>query len=208
MSDEPWKNVWPKGAKLWHKPHHKTLDSLLELVREIEQHYEQTGFKRAERWLMDAEINRFEEQSGRIIGLVELTTFLNTKLGKHISVQAIEELFGLLSRKLNKPFSDVEIMTVAEAARILDPPALGSSPTNTKGKRGKPGDATDRIIAALQTLASKGDWNASESRIIATAGVAKSTYYSVLDRVELVQKARELYGSKRLGRGPVHVDDL
>jgi hypothetical protein len=98
--------------------------------------------------------------------------------------------------------SSLVIEQILESAKVQAPQA------GANRKRGKAGEAAERIIAALQALAHKGDWNASEIRIIATAGVPKSTYYSVLGSNEAVKKARELYGSKRLGRGPVRADDL
>jgi hypothetical protein len=69
-------------------------------------------------------------------------------------------------------------------------------------RRVKKGEAYILIIAAFQSLADKGDWNATDEDIISLAGVKRSTYYDVLNKNELARHAKEAYRAQRLGRGP------
>jgi hypothetical protein len=80
--------------------------------------------------------------------------------------------------------------------------------TISKPKRLKGGDASAMIVAALDYLANKGEWNASEKQIYKLAGVSRSTYYNVKRRDVEVQNVFEKYHSRRLGRGPVHYKDV
>jgi hypothetical protein len=88
------------------------------------------------------------------------------------------------------------------------PAAPRSAGGRTGPKRAKKGIPALMIIAALEALAHKGQWDASETEIMKAAGVGKSTYYDVLRRDSRVQKAKDQFDSKRLGRGPVRSSDF
>jgi hypothetical protein len=81
-------------------------------------------------------------------------------------------------------------------------------PPRTKRTRLKKGDAATKIIAALDSLAAKGQWNAPEGAIIARAGVSKSTYYNLKKNDDEVIRYMKKYHDRRLGRGPVRPHDL
>ena len=83
-------------------------------------------------------------------------------------------------------------------------PSLGQ----TKRMRLKPGDASIKIIAALDSLADRGEWKVSEKQIYTLAHVSRSTYYDVLNRDPEVQRAMKAYHAQRLGRGPLHANDV
>jgi hypothetical protein len=86
-------------------------------------------------------------------------------------------------------------------------PAAQAKPTqNRPAKRLRSGDAALKILAALRSLADRGEWNVSESEIIVRSGVSKSTYYSVLANDDEVKLALEEFKARRLGRGPERKD--
>ncbi len=78
----------------------------------------------------------------------------------------------------------------------------------TKIKRLRSGDAALKIVAALESLAANAAWNSPESEIIGRAGVPRSTYYKYIKENDVVKKAMEDYHSRRLGRGPVHRNQI
>jgi hypothetical protein len=109
-----------------------------------------------------------------------------------IDPRLLEDMVGLLAGVPVSP-------SVVASANAPKPPAR---------KRHKRTELELKIIAALESLANRGEWNAPVPKIISSAGIAKSTYYEVLKSSKKVQEKMDLYHSRRLGRGPSRRGDL
>ena len=110
--------------------------------------------------------------------------------GAKLSVEILRRMRGDICREHDLRIWEVNALPLPVAVELLtwgDTPLAkpltspsDSSPTTPKNrKRRKKGEASLLICAALETLAEKGEWNASEHQIYTLAGVPRSTYYNV-----------------------------
>ena len=109
-------------------------------------------------------------------------------------------------RELGQELQSVFRGKVAASCSLQDD--RGPVESKPKRKRLKPREAALKIQCALDSLAERDEWNAPEREIIKRAGVARSTYYSVLKHDEATRRTMDAYHRRRLGKGPVRVRDI
>ena len=95
----------------------------------------------------------------------------------------------------------------AESAAAGQAASADSERTACRG-RGRPGDARIKIISALESLVSDGEWNATTREIAKRASVPRSTCYRILKNDQQVRKLMVEFRKQRLGRGPVRASQL
>ncbi len=62
------------------------------------------------------------------------------------------------------------------------------------------------LHAALESLASKGEWEKTDTEIIDLASISRSTFYKLKLKDESTQQHLLYYRRKALGRGPARPD--
>jgi hypothetical protein len=102
-------------------------------------------------------------------------------------------------RTLYVGFPDILLrdLEAADVAEVLKP----------KRRRLRRDEIILKICAALDSLAGRQEWGATEERIYTLAGVSKSTYFTNRDHEQVKNKFEE-YMRKGRGRGPTSINAL
>ena len=99
-------------------------------------------------------------------------------------------------------------MPTAPAAAEPGNLGRGVTPPRKPRKRRRNGDARDLLLAALSSLAAKGQWGKTNVAIFTLADISRDSFYRLKRDNESIDKKLSEYERRTLGRGPVRADDL
>jgi hypothetical protein len=114
-------------------------------------------------------------------------------------------------RAPDDPTSRAESANSADGLPEAEP--TGTKPPKVSGrKRRRKGEASTLLDAALDSLASKGQWGKTDTEILTLADISRDSFYRLIGDGEGADEAikRKLgeYRRQTLGRGPARRDDL